>query len=60
MPLIISIDVDNFRYYAICHPTLFQTNRERTNVSADCMIAGFAGMFIQLPNMMEFDVILIN
>jgi hypothetical protein len=54
--LIISSNVPNSRYYAICHPTLFQANRERTNVSADCVIAAFAGMFIQLPNMMEFDV----
>ena len=58
--LIISINVHDFRYYAICHPTLFQANREATNVSADCVIAAFAGMFIQLPNMMEFDVSFIH
>ena len=45
-----------FRYYAICHPTLFQANREQTNVSADCVIAAFAGIVIQVPSMMIYDV----
>ena len=44
------------RYYAICHPTLFQANRERTNVALDCIVATITGVLIQIPNLMEFDV----
>ena len=49
-----------YRYYAICHPTLFQANREHTNVALDCCIATLTGIIIQVPNLMEFDVKILN
>ena len=52
----INIHIYIFRYYAICHPTLFQMKRENTNVWIEIVIAAFTGITMQIPNMMEFGV----